>query len=127
MSKQINYPDTFSLQLRETHRYNDGWAYLDQHKYLGECRAIAATKECGNDEYWSNTVAVAVFQEHDATREEIEEAIIDTLSGSRCRHEHDCCGCVSRSASKVRKMKDVVLDCRSAELYAVRISCSRNI
>ena len=24
---------------------------------------------------------------------DLSNAIADTLSGSRCRHEHDCCGC----------------------------------
>lgn len=127
MSKQIINPDTFSLQIRETYRYNAGWEHLDRHKYLGECRAVAATKERGNNEYWKNTVAVAVFQECEATREEIETALMDTLSGSNCRHEHDCCGCVSRNTYKIRKMRDITVDGRGGELYAVRISCSRNV
>lgn len=41
-----------------------------------------------------------------ATRAEqraAKQAIVDTLSGSTCQHDHDCCGCWSHHARILRR------------------------
>lgn len=107
------------LERRLTHKYASGYSYLDEHEYLGVALPIAATKQKGDDEYWRNTMVVKVEAEDGVLQSQIIEALDDTFSGGGCRHEHDCCGCVSTSVNNVRPMKD--------GHYALRMSYSRNI
>ena len=48
---------------------------------------------------------------------DLSRSIAQTMSGSGCRHEHDCCGCASHYAS-VRRV--------SQREYAVQVRTSYN-
>lgn len=79
-----------SLEVRKTHQYRDGWAYLDQ---------------------WQDVCPVKLYRvEEDVIRLRLPwklprvllvEAIRDSFSGSSCRHEQDCCGCRLTSVDEV--------------------------
>ena len=118
-SKLLSNESPVELNKRLTYRYNSGYSYLDEHEYLGSAVAVAATSHKGNDEYWRNTLLVKVSDCDGVEPDDMETALMDTFSGSRCRHEHDCCGCVNTSVSRVRELKD--------GHYALRMSYSRNI
>ena len=119
-SKVLRDQSTVELEARLTHKYNDGWSYLDQFDHVGFATPIAATPHKGNDEYWRNTLLVKVEAGEGVIRDQIMEALDDSFSGGRCQHEHDCCGCVRTSVNNVRPMRDGVH-------YALRMSYSRNI
>ena len=78
-----------------TRQYRPGWRYLDQQRYVGTVKVLAGrvVREPREDydegrTYMNRVVAPSKLRNTDLTR-----AIIDTLSGSSCQHEHDCCGC----------------------------------
>lgn len=119
-SKILADQSTVELEVRLTHKYNDGWSYLDKHEYVGQAQAIAATKQKGDDEYWRNTLLVKVVDCHGVEPETIATALEDSFSGGRCQHEHDCCGCVRTSVNNVRPLRDGIH-------YALSMSYSRNI
>ena len=54
------------------------------------------------DPVWGGMSRVAVAW-HDPAR--VAQALRDTLGGSRCRHEYDCCGCASRYVKVIRKTR----------------------
>lgn len=87
-----------ALSLRKTFQYDGGWAYLDQTVTVGEALLTpprtTRPRQYGSDN-WS-------YVQHATVRASVPEkivvkALVDTFSGSSCRHEHDCCGCASRS------------------------------
>jgi hypothetical protein len=88
---------TTPLFLRTTHGYADGWQHLDHHQYLGLMRLTAprVTEYGDGHENGPTTMQRArVPAGLDAKR--VQQALVSTLSGSRCTHEHDCCGCATR-------------------------------
>ena len=111
---------SFPLTARTTFKYVAGWSHLDEWDQIGSYTHESAKPERWDDygESYSQFMIVRV----DAPNEidgAIREALRDSMSGSRCRHEHDCCGCVSRDVSRVRKLR--------GGKWAVRLSGSRNI
>ncbi len=88
---------TASLTLRKTHRYADGWADLDESRYLGRMKLTAPRVLVPGNGYDRGPVFIQrVRVPSGLKREDVKQALMDTLGGSRCRHEHDCCGCASR-------------------------------
>jgi len=125
------------LQLRETHKYRDGWSHLDNWDDFPYALHLLASKRVWDDQGESFTGEIVVRIENTDTKEffrvlgsdggpehteqlgVIFHAIADTLGGSRCRHEHDCCGCVSTSVNEIRSV--------TGEYWVLQISGSRNI
>lgn len=88
---------TSGLTLRTTHKYASAYAHLDESRYLGRMkltkpRVIVA----GNGYDRGPTFIQRARIPSGIKREEAIQALMDTLGGSRCRHEHDCCGCATR-------------------------------
>ena len=110
-------PTTIELYERLTHQYADGWRDLDDERYLGTVKMLSLrlTRDDGID---GNTHLTRVIAPTDLSAVDLTHAIEDTLSGSRCRHEHDCCGCPSTYADARRI---------SAREYAVKISTFYNV
>ena len=88
---------TIDLQMRKTHRFENGWGHLDQWDLLGRAKVLAAKliKEGnGHDEVGTYRRLVVVGPKIPKRRALIAlpEAFADLFT-SRCTHEHDCCGC----------------------------------
>lgn len=88
---------TTGLTLKTTRRYAPGYDHLDETRYLGRMKLTKprVLKEGrGYDE--GPTFIQRARLPTGVKPADAVQAIIDTLGGSRCRHEHDCCGCASR-------------------------------
>lgn len=83
---------------RLTHRYSLGWASLDNHEYLGRIRLTPSRVVRQPDDFSDGGTYVQFarlpVRLNARERREARQAIADTLT-SRCKHEHDCCGCSS--------------------------------
>jgi hypothetical protein len=91
--------ETMRLRLRKTNKFNDGWSCLEDWEDVGEVSLHRCSKTERNGNY---TMRFLVVNDNHLAGD-LSQAIRDTLSGSNCRHEFDCCGCASRSASVKRK------------------------
>lgn len=87
------------LWLRKTFRYADGWARSeDDYQLLGEVKLtprklVHEPVEFDGTAVYTQTATVPPG----LTATDVRRALADTLGGSRCRHTHDCCGCISTS------------------------------
>lgn len=99
-SNMVTFTD---LWLRQTHSYVDGysgedtWTHLAKGRVLG--RRILSTSREPNTRRYIFTVVVPKLPRTRKMNRKVVRAIEDTLSGSQCRHEHDCCGCWTATAS----------------------------
>ena len=109
---------TIHIYDRLTYRYHDAWRHLDGEQYIGEAKQLGLTRRiqpAGYDdggEYHFRVIAPSALKGRDLSR-----PISQTLSGSSCTHEYDCCGCASTRAS-VRR-----IDRRT---YSVKLAVSFN-
>jgi hypothetical protein len=85
------------LYTQLTRKYRLGWSHLDESEYTGTVKMLTPRKlsDDGIDGHTSITrvIAPAALRSVDLT-----DAIEDTLTTSRCQHEHDCCGCATTHA-----------------------------
>ena len=113
-------PTMSKLELyeRESHTYAPGWSHLDSWAHIGTAKLLQQrmTREPeGHDDggaYLAKVIAPSSLKGRDLSR-----AIANTMGGSSCRHEHDCCGCPSTSASVKRT---------SAREYSVHLRVNFN-
>ncbi len=98
--------ETVNLSTRSTFRYADGWDSLDTWNDVGTAKVTPLrqlTKRLDH-EVGPTFVAHAVIPRgQDARASQL--ALEDTYSGTRCRCEHDCCGCATRTARVARTGK----------------------
>jgi len=111
-----------NLSLRCTNGYELGYASLDEWRDIGSAKLLAPRNIRSDYEYYTQDLTRRLIVSRDVaarySADEIQRAINDTLSHSGCRHEHDCCGCVSYYASAIRV--------RGRE-YLVKIHSTRNV
>ena len=98
----------FSGYVKLTHKYNAGWDYLDDRRYVGEFRVLSrkhidTDPKRGESYGMLYTVKVPKSFKHtrNGTREWETLAKVLMYEFSRaCRHEHDCgcCGCFNGGA-----------------------------
>lgn len=107
------------LRLYTTHGYAPGWRHLDRSRSLGEV-ALTPRKavSAGNGYDEGPTYTQHVRLPRGMNSDLAVRGLVDTISGSRCRHEHDCCGCASTSVS-VRSLSKRDLLVRSRISYNV--------
>jgi hypothetical protein len=85
------------LTLRTSRRYASGWDHLDSSRYLGRMKLTAPRVLRPGNGYDIGPVFIQRARVAPGLdREQVKQALVDTLGGSRCRHEHDCCGCATR-------------------------------
>jgi hypothetical protein len=111
---------TTDLYVRLTHHFAPGWSDLDDDRHVGAARLtpwrlVRPPQDYDDGGVYTSTATVRT-QDRRAARA-IEQALADTLGGSRCRHEHDCCGCSYRRVEARRVGK---------HRYAVRMSVTFN-
>ena len=105
------------LYERLTHQYRDGWSGLDDDQYVGTVKMLRPrlVRDDGID---GHKQMAHVFAPAKLGNKNLSRAIMDTLSVSRCRHEHDCCGCASTMAIAKRL---------SRRSYAVELHTTYNV
>ena len=88
---------TVHTYTRITHGYADGWRYLDNDKFLASVKLTPpkVVEEAGGYDEGPTYVQYARAPAGVAIAE-LAQALRDTMGGSNCRHEHDCCGCAIR-------------------------------
>jgi hypothetical protein len=103
---------------RLTHKYNPGWASLDRHEYAGTVKVLGGriTRQ-GEDYDEGDTWVHRVIAPAKLKAADLSDALRDTMGGSNCQHEYDCCGCALRHASVKRINR---------RTYSVRISVTYN-
>lgn len=105
------------LYKRLTHKYQDGWSSLDESVYIGTAKMLSRRmlKDNGIDGQMHLTRVIAPASLGNTN---LSDVIHSTLSFSRCRHEHDCCGC-ARITANVRRL--------SRRQYSVRLVTTYNV
>lgn len=111
---------TTDLYVRLTRHFDPGWSSLDDDRPAGTARLTPwrlVRPGNGHDDGGVYTSIATVRTQDRRAARAIEQALADTLGGSSCRHEHDCCGCAYRFAEARRVSK---------HRYAVRMSVTFN-
>lgn len=86
--------DLVNLFERKTFKYRDGWSHEDNWNYLGAIKLTPPKITRRGEEYDEGDTYVRYARLPagvDAKR--YARAVEDTMRGSNCRHEYDCCGC----------------------------------
>lgn len=82
---------------RVTHRYAAGWSHLDDYEPVVSLRITPfQLRRPGNGYDDEGTWTAYTRLPAGSNWREIARAIENTMAGSRCRHEYDCCGCYNR-------------------------------
>jgi len=85
---------------RITHGYADGWRHLDKDEFVGTVKMTPAVQTEAPKDYDDGGAYVQYARAPSGVNLDLlKQALRDTMGGSNCRHEHDCCGCASRYVS----------------------------
>lgn len=109
---------TIPVYERVTRNYRDGWKYLDHEEFVGNVRVTPPrlVREPDAEDFGDEGTYIMHARTAPGSPN-IREALHDTFSGTNCRHEYDCCGCIFRHA-RVRKV--------GPRDYVIRQTVSRN-
>lgn len=85
-------------------QYRDGWSYMNPTEFVGTVKLTPARKQREGNGFDDG----GTFRQHctiptGVNRELLIQGLRDTMSGSRCKHEYDCCGCSLRH-TRVKKL-----------------------
>lgn len=102
--------DTINLYVRKTSKYADGWSHLDEQQYVGTVM-VTPYKQVreGNDYDDGGTYIRHARLAARADWKLLTKALKDTMGGSNCRHEYDCCGCARHSVKVERHGRTAVI------------------
>jgi hypothetical protein len=82
---------------RLTHGYRDGWGYLDADEYFATVKLTAPKVTVAAGGYDEGPTYVQYARAPTGVdMQQLKQALRDTMGGSNCRHDYDCCGCASR-------------------------------
>lgn len=85
------------LYARKTHQYRAGWAGLDNWDYTTTVRITPLRSARVSDDFDDGGTYVQYVrlpaQISRKARDRIIRSIKDTISGTSCKHQYDCCGC----------------------------------
>lgn len=92
-----------TLERRITHKYRDGWRSEDAWETLGTVKVVTRYEEQTEQEDYDAEPGTMLLCEVALTdpavaEDEVRRALQDTFSGSGCRHDWDCCGCLHTTA-----------------------------
>lgn len=94
---------TLELYKRETHTYASGWSHLDDWQHLGTAKMLQPRMtEAPNGYDEGGQYLAKVIAPRHLKNLDLSHAIADTIEGSSCTHEHDCCGCPTTHARVTR-------------------------
>ena len=79
-----------------THAWAPGYSHLEESKLVGTIKLTPHKRTQRGNHYDEGDS----FTQHGripkgVNKRELAKAIVDTMSGSRCQHEYDCCGCAT--------------------------------
>jgi hypothetical protein len=107
-------------ETRATSSYRDGWSHLDQwdsiRPFALKLTAGAYQDDDGEGDWWRFKHVARLPR--DVPYDVAVKAIKDNMSGSNCRHSHDCCGCVASYVDVIRI---------SRRQICIRVTFSRNL
>lgn len=105
---------------RLTNDYQSGWSHLEEWGDAIRVKLLKwkPSKSDPNDSYEGYTKMTRAIAPQGVDDELVARALSDTLSGSSCRHEHDCCGCKLFHA-QVKKIRH--------RTWLVKLSISYNV
>lgn len=104
--------ELISVNKRTSHKYRDGWAHEDRWQHLGVLKVTPARVTEEGNRYDEGDTYVRFARIQNISRQGfklLKRGLQDTLSGSSCHHEHDCCGCASYSTRVQRVSPRLVL------------------
>lgn len=85
------------LHKRLTNHFDHGWSGLDQTRYLTDAKLTSPRiTSTGNGHDVGHTYTQRARVPPGTDRKLAMQALQFAMSGSNCRHEHDCCGCQIR-------------------------------
>lgn len=88
---------------RKTHKYRAGWSSWDDWDYLTTLRVTplrSARDSRGFDDGGTYVQYVRLpAGVNRKAKARIIRSIEDTISGTGCKHQYDCCGCASHRAT----------------------------
>lgn len=95
--------ELIQLYVRQSFRFRDGWASKDDWEWVGSLKVTPAKQVREGNGYDDGGTYVRYARlPAGYSAEHIAQSVRDTMSSSRCRHEHDCCGCASyRTSTKL--------------------------
>lgn len=106
--------ETVHLDLRLTHRYRDAWKHLDKSEYVGPLKVTPRKMLPSGYRYEDPSEGPRYVQyarlKPGMNFKVIRRAIVDTMGGSNCTHEFDCCGCASRWVNVTRNRRVIRIE-----------------
>ena len=124
--------DRDSLNIRFTHKYKDAYRYMDEAQRIGTVDTLRSINRHEDDEYGesgSNLLFVRVTLDEDlefpVDYQTVKDALRNHYSYSGCAHEHDCCGCISQSVNRMKRLR--VNGFGDSQIYAISVSWYRNV
>jgi len=91
---------TVNVYTRNTRRYRAGWAGEDDWSYLTTVKLTPPRITAMPEDLEEGPTYVQHCKiPKGINRKLFVRSLIDTISGSSCKHSHDCCGCAYRYAS----------------------------
>lgn len=94
---------SLNVYKRVTQHYADGYSSLDNWVFQGHVRLTPPVVVLEGKRYdEGDTYVQYVRIPAGATAKELGRALRDTMGGTSCRHEYDCCGCALRRVSTKR-------------------------
>ena len=106
---------SINIYRRLTHKFSLGWSHEDEWETAAPVKILPLKLVASTDD--SDTFTQRVIAPSSHRKTDLSRAIASTLSRSGCRHEYDCCGCISFRAT-VRRI--------SAREYVARIVATPN-
>lgn len=89
--------EAVNLFARTTNKYRDGYSYLDNFNYFATVKLTPAKMVREPRDYDDGGTFVQYLRvPAGMDTKQLDRALYDTMGGSNCRHEYDCCGCASR-------------------------------
>jgi len=83
---------------RTSHSYVDGWRHLDNDEFVATVKLTPAKQIADGKSFDEGGTWVQYARAPAGVSiPKLIQALRDTMGGSNCRHEHDCCGCASSS------------------------------
>ena len=106
------------LSARKSHDYAAGWEYLDHREHVGTVKLTPRRLVAKGEDYDEG----GTYLQHARIPAGMpvnlfKRAVRDTMGGSNCRHEYDCCGCASYHVSVQNRGRRAVIRTRVSYNY----------
>lgn len=91
---------TIHAYKRLTHTYQPGWSHLDKDMFVGQVKVTPPRLTRLPNGYDDGGAYVQYGRAPtNANMQDLIQGLKDSMAGTSCQHEHDCCGCASYRVS----------------------------